>query len=61
MLSINRILYMYVNMYNSVTAHNKEFNGSAALRALGEWLAPFYSPSVLARPSPNIGVMLLES
>jgi len=39
------------------TKHNKEFNGTDALRALGEWLLPFYSPIVLARPSLNFGVM----
>lgn len=40
--------------------HNNAFNGSVALRALGEWLAPFYPPSVLALPRLNLGVMFLN-
>lgn len=39
-----------------LAAHNKDFNGTAALRAVGEWLTPFYSPTVLALPRLKIGV-----
>ncbi len=38
-------------------ANNKVFNGSGALRAAGEWLAPFYPPAVLAHPPLKNGVM----
>ncbi len=37
--------------------HNKPFNGSASLRAAGEWLAPFYPPAVLANRPLKKGVM----
>lgn len=36
---------------------NNVFHGLTALRALGEWLAPFYSPRVLARPRLKNGII----
>ena len=59
LIGIPQQVLVNLERMNVQTKHNKAFNGSAALRAAGEWLAPFYPPAVLAHPPLKNGVMFL--